>query len=167
MRRVVWVAGAGRGVVLNIGFTGSRHGLTDPQLGRLANHLEVIARNSLPPWTAHHGGCVGADRIFHELCRDFWGERIRITIYPAAGLPSALCDWADADELRPPKPPMERNADIVAASLGGVLLACPQFPESHPQSVRSGTWATVRRARTARAGVVVFGAGGDVLSDRP
>lgn len=95
--------------------------------------------------TLHHGDCIGADFQFATLAR-------------AAGMivVGHPCDIEakrarfDNDETYAPKPPMERNDDIVAASQW--ILA---GPKRTTEEVRSGTWATIRRARRASCGLTI------------
>jgi hypothetical protein len=98
-----------------VGFTGTRKGMTHTQRVQVVNIL-----SGLQPDAFHHGGCVGADAEAHALA-----DRLRIPT-----------------EIRPPKPYLERNHDIVDES--DVLIATPgQVNEVR----RSGTWATIRYAR--------------------
>lgn len=55
-----------------------------------------------------------------------------------------------ADVVHEPRPPLERNRDVVDAS--DVLLACPG---GMAEEQRSGTWATIRYARKAGKPVVI------------
>jgi len=57
----------------------------------------------------------------------------------------------------PIKRPLERNSDIVADS--DLLLATPRFYE---EELRSGTWATVRRARKANKPLIIVWPNGKV-----
>jgi hypothetical protein len=62
----------------------------------------------------------------------------------------ANCALAGPGSLWPPKPPLERNGDIVAEC--DFLIAAPA--EDRDQ-VRSGTWATIREARRQGRPVVL------------
>lgn len=119
-----------------LGFTGTRKGLTLLQRCTLE---DLVA--SLEVTEFHHGLCIGADAFAHELVR---------RLHPAAEIHGHACTLENqqaplkVDVLHVPKPPLERNRDIVAASR--MMLATPGTNE---EQLRSGTWATVRYARRA------------------
>lgn len=115
---------------MHIGFTGTRNGLTEWQIGSLA---EILARYS--SITVHHGDCIGADEDFSAMAL-FVAECIVIHP-PNQGRMRAYCN---GDEYRPMKPYLQRNHDIVDEC--DILIACP----SGPEVLRSGTWATIRYA---------------------
>ena len=117
-----------------IGCSGTRDGMTREQLLAVGRHVGRLL--PLEPPVLHHGGCVGADRQFHDIFRAEYGNGVRIVIHPAGDQPADLCDWGDADELLPARPSLERNRDIVAAILGGTLYACPK---GMAEEWRSGT----------------------------
>lgn len=119
-------------MILDVGFTGTRHGMTLEQRESVRILLLKIESGVL-----HHGDCVGGDEEVHALGRGF-GYRI-IGHPPTDHSRRAFCNF---DEVRPEKPYLERNLDIVLES--ATLIAAP---ESEEESVRSGTWSTVRRAR--------------------
>ena len=113
---------------MRLGFTGTRKGLTEPQ--RAA--LESLVRSLKDVAEAHHGDAVGADAEFSLLLR---------ACHPRAVIFAHPCDilsqrtWRSAwDRTHPPKPPLDRNHDIVDAS--DLLVACPAGTE---EERRSGT----------------------------
>lgn len=122
---------------MKLGTTGTQHGATDAQMLAAA---ELLGR--LQPDEGHHGGCIGWDAEFHQLCL---AGGVKAFVYPASGVnfsKRAVCSGAEV--TYEPKPPLDRNTTIVDAS--DVMLACPgEFDEV----LRSGTWATIRRARKA------------------
>lgn len=115
---------------MKLGFTGTREGMTIPQRLKVNALLE-----RLQPLEVHHGDCVGSDRDFHVIV----SKRVRTVAHPATG--SKLRAFCDADEIREPKPPLERDRDIVNECHG--LLATPRFMS---EEQRSGTWYTTRYA---------------------
>jgi hypothetical protein len=125
------------------GFTGTREGLTSFQRGNLLGLL-----SQLRPRVLHHGDCVGADVEAHLLCVAL---RVKVRIHPPAddGL-RAFCSFmgSGVEFIYDAKPFLLRNWDIAEES--DYLVACPQGPDT----LRSGTWATVRYAR--RLGRPVF-----------
>lgn len=120
--------------MIRVGFTGTRQGMTDEQkaaLDRLFSELEHDAVEF------HHGDCIGADEEAHELAENY---DFTIEIHPPDDdSKRAFCYTLVIHE---PKPYLERNRHIVDAT--EVLVACPNGQEQ----LRSGTWSTVRYART-------------------
>jgi hypothetical protein len=115
---------------MKVGFSGSRLGMTAPQLAQIAHLLEEHGATEL-----HHGDCVGADAEVHALAV---ARGIRVVLHPPKD--PKLRAFCLAAESRPPKGYLVRNADIVRET--DLLLAAP----SGPEQPRSGTWATIRRA---------------------
>jgi hypothetical protein len=113
-----------------IGFTGTRKGMTHIQKVILTEKLLRLQGVSL-----HHGDCIGADCECHDIAQELG---LAIFSHPAniKGL-RAFCQCPSY----PPKPPLERNHDIVDCS--DLLFAAPDGPEK----LRSGTWTTIRYAR--------------------
>jgi hypothetical protein len=115
-----------------VGFTGTRQGMTPQQVvdvdGLLA-HFE--------PTEAHHGGCIGADQEFHEVCESYgiW------TVVHWSDMPQYRANIVGNEE-RPAQPPLVRNYNIVKEC--DHLIATPK---GFKMVMRSGTWATVRLAR--------------------
>jgi hypothetical protein len=119
-----------------IGFTGTRNQLSRPQAKALAQTLERYANHI----ELHHGDCIGADALAHTLAKSLgW----RVISHPAEVAP-AWRAFMPADEVRAPRPPLERNQDIVDETVW--LIACPGADR---EEIRSGTWMTVRAARKA------------------
>ena len=143
-------------MTLHLGFTGTRHGLSQHQGARVAALLDEHR-----PSVAHHGCCVGADEDFHAICRE---RSIRVIGHPGPGWPCGpLCAYTICGETVEPTTYTRRNAAIVAASQ--IMIAAPL--ESTPQK-RGGTWMTIRMARRAlKAGklqaLYVVGRGGALL----
>ena len=111
---------------MNIGFTGTRQGMSAHQLAELRMYLRAWA-----PGTFHHGAAVGADTEAARVATELGYE---IKAYPAI----------KGHEL-------ERNLLIVAAC--DRLLATPY---QDVEILRSGTWATVRYARKAHKTVILL-----------
>lgn len=131
-----------------VGFTGTQRGMTGAQkltVGTMLSDTEGIS-------FARHGDCVGADCEFDYLCAV---RSINVIAHPC-DIEEKRAHCEVRHEEHPyyfhafaPKPPLERNQDIVDES--DVLIAAPAGFE---EELRSGTWATVRRAR--RRGIPVF-----------
>jgi len=125
-------------------FTGTQSGTTDPQ----HDSLRTILAEANPDTEGVHGLCVGADFEFHRLCREFG--------IPLRGHPGdnpakrASIPASEFVVLLDAKPNLARNRAMVDYSVlsseKSQLIVCPKrdFEE-----LRSGTWATVRYARSA------------------
>lgn len=120
---------------MRVGFTGTRNGMTGQQKRAVADLLE-----RLKPVALHHGDCVGADADCFNICREV-SPQTHIIAWPADS--DAYRAFTDSDEIRDPQPPLGRNKEIVRFS--DELIATPVSPREYR---RSGTWATVRDART-------------------
>jgi hypothetical protein len=117
---------------VDIGFTGSRTGMTPAQETRLQWLLAIASISGAT--TFHHGDCTGADAQAHKIARKYG---YRIIIHPPVS--PHLRAWCIADEERPPAPYHTRDRNIVTAST--YLIATPA-----PSS--KGTWYTVNYAKT-------------------
>lgn len=118
---------------MKLGFTGTRNGMTEKQRNKVKTFLKV---NRTEISRAAHGDCVGADAEFDSLV----GIYVEMEIFPSEN--SSMRAYCDAPVIHPPKPPLERNHDIV--DWCDVLLATPKESK---EVLRSGTWATIRYAR--------------------
>lgn len=138
----------GMPTIRTLGFTGTRAGLTPGQIFALR---QVIANAEC----IVHGDCIGADAEAHSIALEITAahpERpVLIRIRPCnLANQRAFCRGATA--CFPPEPPMVRNEKIVAES--DAMVACVSSNER--SSPRSGTWATIRRARAARKPLLVL-----------
>lgn len=113
------------------GFTGTREGMTFRQRTAL---LEIIQKDD----TLLHGCCIGADAQAQYIAKHSKGA---FTIGYPCDIES-MRSHCDDDRTNDPKPPLERNKDIVDACI--VLIAAPKTMQ---EEQRSGTWSTVRYAR--------------------
>ena len=131
-----------------LGFTGTRRGMTDAQKASVRVLLDRIR-----PATVHYGGAIGADADFVAIVASMRWEQVGETpwvIKHPCDIPHQQASGDLADEIVAAKAPLERNRDIVDASVG--LIACPQgFVEEQ----RSGTWATIRYARRLSQRVII------------
>lgn len=117
----------------HLGFTGSRWGLTEPQIGRLEVVMEDF-RDEHGAKISHDGDCKGGDATFNRIALEL-GLR-RVGHPPASEVMRARCDY---DELREPKPYAARNRDIVDEV--AVMIGCP-----HPRRSSPGTISTISYA---------------------
>lgn len=127
---------------MNIGFTGTRRGMTTHQKEGFVSVLNSLLGKDNSQPIFHHGGCVGADEDATRLVRENFSG-VRIIGYPCniRGMQSGYA-IETCDELKPERPPLDRNEDIVVASR--VMLACPK---EMTEQRRGGTWHTIRLAR--------------------
>jgi hypothetical protein len=127
-----------------IGFTGTKDGMSDLQKSQLLRLLTGMKENGYIEF--HHGDCIGADAEAHDIARQL-GYRIvkhppTLTGYQA---------FKQADESRLTYPYLERNRHIVQST--GFLIAAPK---SDGETIRSGTWMTVRFARSIGRQIVLL-----------
>lgn len=115
-----------------IGFTGTRHGMTPPQL----KQVELILVD-MGSYIVHHGDCVGADAQFHVLAN---AQGYRIIVHPP--LSEQWRAFCVGNEMRTPKEYHARNRDIVDEA--DLMLAAPgEFQDPG----HGGTWYTIRYAK--------------------
>jgi hypothetical protein len=126
------------------GFTGSRKGMTESQLHKLAISLKERGARVL-----HHGDCVSGDEQAHEIARSMG---LRVVVHPPDD--PKLRAYCQADELHWPKPYLKRNEAIVDAC--DFLVAAPKEMEEPPPARGQGTWSCVRYARRVGKPVVIL-----------
>jgi hypothetical protein len=119
---------------MKLGFTGTRTGMTDWQKRRLRQFLRHFR-----PDEFHHGDCVGADAQAHKLVRETLPD-CTIVIHPG-DIPNLRAN-CKGDITLSVLPCLHRNTLIVSAT--DEMVAAPETDE---EQQRSGTWATIRRAR--------------------
>lgn len=123
---------------MKVSFTGTRQGMSDSQKRQF---LEFLADYRGKISVFAHGACIGADVEAHAMVRDVLGSSTFIAVFPSTAKTRVHVQGADL--VADPKPPLERDKDIVDCG-SGLLVATPlQMCEVQ----RSGTWATVRYAR--------------------
>lgn len=131
-----------------VGFTGTQVGMTRNQMDHLRAELKRLMADGKAPFEFHHGDCIGADAEAHEIALECGYE---VVIHPPEyASKRAFCEGAAS--VKPPKPYLDRNHDIVNAA--EVLIAAPK---SLQEELRSGTWATVRYwKKTGKKGGVLL-----------
>jgi hypothetical protein len=132
-----------------VGFTGTRAVLTDFQQKRLLELLLFL--RSKGGTSFHHGDCIGADAIAHDLAVRAGFEDIVIHP-PTDSRYRAHCHNCPPKGIsfRAPAPYLTRNHHIVDDST--VIIACPKGDEIQ----HSGTWSTVRYARESRYLYIIY-----------
>lgn len=133
---------------MHVGFSGTQEGMKYKQLLKIENIMRNLAyMNQGDILVAHHGDCIGADEDFHKVAR---GENFGIKGHPPLKQSKrAMCHF---DEEAPKKDYIERNHDIVDESEIMIFT-----PKEFNETLRSGTWATVRYAKKQdKPGMIVF-----------
>lgn len=101
------------------------------------------------------GGADGVDTTVHFAAAQLWPDAKHLVLAPRAPWSERVASGAQiefAPEGRSVSDAyMRRNDQLVAAS--PLLVA---FPRSGVEKLRSGTWATIRRARKAGLEVRIF-----------
>lgn len=147
-------------IPLHIGFSGSSKPLPKEQRLALALTMEMIeTHHTNRGIILHHGDCIHADTHAHAVAHIL---RWRVIIHPPAmANKRAFCETLYKTlEVRQPKPYLTRNHDIVNES--SLLIACPRMIA---ESLRSGTWSTVRYARLLGRRVIIVRSDGLVMDD--
>ena len=126
---------------MKIGFTGTRAGMSAEQRDVCAVLLTELHGEEL-----HHGDAIGADAEMHQLAV---AAGIPIVIHPPSNPANRAC--CESASMRAELPYSARNRAIVDET--EILIAAPKSPEH--QARRSGTWRTIRYARSAGRQVVV------------
>jgi hypothetical protein len=121
-------------------FTGTQRGMKVPQWNTLRKLVALRQKGEfeLTPLTEwHHGDCIGADAQSHELALF---HHIPVHLHPMTpDLKRAFC--LRATVTHQPKPPLERNIDMVNVSR--ILYATPRQTYNVPRG--SGTWHAIRQ----------------------
>lgn len=125
-----------------VGVTGTQQGMTDEQSNIVSRWL-----TELQPHSLHHGDCVGVDSHVHTLARALCPDTVIVSHPPSNEYKRA---FRDADVVLPAREYLDRNQDIVDACDLMIVV-----PEQDHEILRSGTWATYRRAKK-RAGLLIL-----------
>jgi|tagenome__1003787_1003787.scaffolds.fasta_scaffold20982623_2 hypothetical protein len=131
--------------------SGTRRLLRDNESVAIWNFLRTLG-----DWTGFvTGGCTGIDHFCGEHLARLFPQAHHIVVVP--GNRSRIAAWwrkfetsdthIEVIELDSSSTYRDRNLRLVA--LSGALFAVPEYPERASGSRRSGTWQTVRMARTA------------------
>ena len=134
---------------MNIGFTGTRDGMTEAQKKSVKYLLETNR-----PECVIHGDCVGADADFDRIAASLNIDRY---IFPSnINDLRAHCEKLGAksifeNHVNEPMPPLIRNGSIVQNA--DLIIACPKETK---EITRSGTWSTIRKARAVHAHVFII-----------
>lgn len=144
---------------LEIGFSGTRRGMSDRQKGRV---FSILAR--FKPARVHHGDCIGADEQFGEIA---YQMHIPIVLHPPTN-PALRANTqlgfmaGGIVEIRDPKEYLTRDRRIVKDT--HLLIGAPL---SNGKSRNGGTWYTIKYAQKLRHPFIICYTNGDMdLSHR-
>lgn len=112
-----------------IGVTGSRDGISKDALQQFNKFIDNHNISE-----CHHGDCVGADKIIHDIVTK---NKIKTVIHPPTY--SANRAFCKGNIIKDKKDYLQRNKDIVNES--DIIIA---FPKTMYEVMRSGTWHTIR-----------------------
>lgn len=130
------------------GVTGTRHGAAKEQRASLLIRIHRIterANGRFELWLIH-GGCAGVDVETHAICKGFgWYTWV------LPGSNGAHRNCKNADIIENPRPFLDRNRLIVDR-----CHAIHALPKGYLEERRSGTWATVRYARSMSRRLVMI-----------
>lgn len=122
----------------HLGVTATQEGLTNRQKQKAKQILRKFKRRNCKDQWFHHGDCIGGDAELHDIAVKLG---YNIEIHPSNLLHKRA--FKKGDIVHDPKPPLIRNRIIV--KIVGYLLA---FPKESKEIWRSGTWTTIRYARS-------------------
>jgi hypothetical protein len=128
---------------MKIGFTGTREGMSQSQKEEFILNLYRLC-----PTEFHHGDCEGADEEAHDIIREFFPDTV-IHVYPPASTYRQA--YKQGDVHYAPEEYLLRDKRIVNSSehlIGAPLLDNP--------TTRSGSWATIRYAKSREIPVTVL-----------
>jgi hypothetical protein len=123
----------------DIAFTGSQEGPVSKLQERAFTRL--IRSRTISIW--RHGDCIGWDEFAHNIIVRLYGEKVKVIIHPPDNDEKRAFCKAPNMELMLPKPYLDRDDDM--AKICKALVACPK---GDVEELRSGTWATVRYAKS-------------------
>ena len=127
---------------VRVGVTGTQDGLTEAQ--QEAARMVFKGLHAGGAEWQHNGDCIGADSFAAHFWHALGGK---VHLHPPSYNGKRVFFAADSHSA--PRPYMDRNTDIAKA--GDVLVA---MPKEFQEELRSGTWATVRRARRMRKPII-------------
>ena len=126
-------------MINRIGFTGTQDGMTPDQ----KSTFRELVKGAIE---FHHGDCVGADSDAHDIVDEM---DIEIVIHPPAI--SKKRAYKKAPRILPRLPYLDRNRNIVVMT--NQLIATPR---EYNEQKRSGTWSTIRVARSLNRRIYII-----------
>lgn len=129
--------------------------MTRLQMWEVRNLLKNLSSGTVVS-DFNHGDCMGADAQAHDIARDIGGFYIKV--HPPRNHRRRA--FKMGDRTYPEADYLTRNAHIVTEC--DILIACPGGFE---EELRSGTWATVRKARSRKRSVYIIWPNGEVTHE--
>ncbi len=130
---------------LDVGFSGSRHGMTHEQL---AHYYQIL--NTTPIRTLHQGCCTGADRQAY-MGAYYLRKQITIHSWPPTKPDWEAHDWPQyTDIMHAHLDYHDRDREIVHNS--GLLIATPKSLKDKS----GGTWYTISYAQAQEVPVLLI-----------
>lgn len=114
-----------------IGITGTHVGCTSEQHAALEAFIVSLQARRLD-----HGDCIGVDKEAAVIAKR---AGMHVVCHPPTN--EIRRAFAPSDEIRPAKPYLVRDRDIVDET--SMLIGVPRLAQ---EELRSGTWATIRYA---------------------
>lgn len=140
-----------------IGFTGTREGMTDQQKIFLEAYFKIVKSLQEADFCFHHGDCLGADEQAHRIFYDKIDGRL-IYLHPPQNDKLRAKTNSECYHVYPTKQYLQRNHDIVDAT--DYLIAAPKEAE---ETLKSGTWATIRYAEKQKKNVIIVRPDGSII----
>jgi hypothetical protein len=128
---------------MKIGFTGTRHGMSQHQKEQF-----VLKMMELGCTEFHHGDCEGADAEAHDIVREFFPD-VRIEVYPPKS--DYMRAFRRGDFCHPTEDYIARDRNIVNRT--EYLIGAPLHDV---EELRSGTWTTIRHARRTQRPLTIL-----------
>lgn len=132
---------------MKLGMTGNRYGISNDAQIKLFDFL-----NKNTTTEVHHGDCIGADAMFHNICTNL---NIKTIIHPPDN--NKMRMFCQGNVILSAKKYLTRNRDIVNGT--DILIA---FPSSKEEILRSGTWSTIRYAKKVNKKVIIIYPNGEL-----
>lgn len=131
-----------------VGFTGTRLEMKKAQQETCRQVLTDLFSGTNGSDQFRHGDCIGSDEQAHKIVEYIpW---VQIHIHPPEDNRYRAYCRSICCYIYKPKPYLDRNKDIVNETK--ILVAVPRGPEER----RSGTWSTVRYARSLKHYIIVI-----------
>jgi hypothetical protein len=134
---------------MKIGFTGTQAGMSVPQ-----QDMFLYLMYQFTPQEFHHGDCIGADAEAHDIVTEQC-PGTKIIVHPPNN--SSKRAFKRGDDIRVPLEYIQRNRYIVVES--DIVIAAPRELK---EVLRSGTWSTIRFAKTIKKPLYIIMRDGSV-----
>jgi len=143
-----------------LGFTGTHLGMT---LEQRDSFCKIVQKNFPNLTEFHHGDCIGADLEADAIISTRPDrDNFLIVVHPPVDQKAQAFSWKvhpkSNHKVLDPKPYLIRNHDIVDSC--NILIAAPK---GFKEELRSGTWATIRYARSKRTQIWYILPNGDIV----